>query len=134
MFANKFALSQIQLGILVLVTTPAKFRNFFPLLSLERAFPAHKLTENYYLNMNISFFWRNGNLIVNWVPSFFHKHSAPERQSHDLAKWNHWDLKNPNFLTFIELGEIWKCNLWSFTKYLRLTLVFMWNNALRQRV
>ena len=53
--ANKFGLSQIQLGILVLVTTPGKFCNFSPLLNLERAFPALKLTENCYLNMNISF-------------------------------------------------------------------------------
>ena len=53
--ANNFGLSQIQLGILVLVTTPGKFCNFPPLLNLERAFPALKLTENCYLNMNISF-------------------------------------------------------------------------------
>ena len=53
--ANKFGLSQIQLGILVLVTTPGKFCNYPPLLNLERAFPALKLTENCYLNMNISF-------------------------------------------------------------------------------
>ena len=53
--ANNFGLSQIQLGILVLVTTPGKFCNFSPLLNLERAFQALKLTENYYLNMNISF-------------------------------------------------------------------------------
>ena len=53
--ANNFGLSQIQLGILVLVTTPGKFCNFSPLLNLERAFPALKLTENCYLNMNISF-------------------------------------------------------------------------------
>ena len=53
--ADNFSLSQMQLGILVLVTTPGKFCNFSPLLNLERAFPALKLTENCYLNMNISF-------------------------------------------------------------------------------
>ena len=52
---NKFGLSQLQLGILVFVTTPEKFCNF---LSLERAFPALKLTENFYLNMNICFSWK----------------------------------------------------------------------------
>ena len=54
--ANNFGLSQIQLWILVLVTTPGKFWNFFPLLNLERAFPALKLTGYCYLNMNISFY------------------------------------------------------------------------------
>ena len=53
--ANKFGLSQIQLGILVLVTAPGTFCSFSPLLSLERAFPALKLTENCYLNMSIYF-------------------------------------------------------------------------------
>ena len=56
--ANNFSLSQIQLEILVLVTTPGKFCNFSPLLNLERAFPAIKLTENCYLNMSISFSWK----------------------------------------------------------------------------
>ena len=53
--ANKFGLSQIQLWILVLVTTPEKLCNFCPVLSLKRAFPALKLTENCYSNMSISF-------------------------------------------------------------------------------
>ena len=53
--ANKFGLSQIQLEISVLVTTPGKFCNFSPFSSLEIAFPALRLTENCYLNMNISF-------------------------------------------------------------------------------
>ena len=53
--ANKFGLSQIQLGILVLVTIPGKFCNFPPLISLEIAFLALKLAENCYLNMNIFF-------------------------------------------------------------------------------
>ena len=56
--ANNFGLSQIQLGILVLVTKSVKFCNFSPLLKLERAFPALILTENFYLNMNISFSWK----------------------------------------------------------------------------
>ena len=47
-FANKFCLSQIQLGILALVTMPGKFCNF-------SLFPTLKLAENCYLNMNISF-------------------------------------------------------------------------------
>ena len=52
--ANKFGLPEIQMGIPVLVTTPTKFCNFSALLSLETVFPALKLTENCYLNMNIS--------------------------------------------------------------------------------
>ena len=57
--ANKLSLFQVHLGIPVLVATPGKlFRaalDLFPLLSLETALPALKLTENCYLNMNISF-------------------------------------------------------------------------------
>ena len=56
--ANSFGFSQIQLGILVLVTTLGKFCNFSPFLNLERAFPELKLTENCYLNMSISFSWK----------------------------------------------------------------------------
>ena len=44
--ANNFGLS---------LETPGKFCNFSPLLNLERAIPALKLTENCYLNINISF-------------------------------------------------------------------------------
>ena len=55
LLANNFGLSQIQLRILVFGTKPGKFCNFSPLLNLERAFPARKLRENSYLNMNISF-------------------------------------------------------------------------------
>ena len=55
MLANKFGLSPIQFGILVLVTTPGKYCNFSLLLSLEIAFPALKPAENCYFNMNISF-------------------------------------------------------------------------------
>ena len=53
--ANKFGLSQIQSRILVLVAKPGKLCNFPLLLSLEIAFRALKLTENCYLNMNVSF-------------------------------------------------------------------------------
>ena len=53
--ANKFDLSEIQMGIVVLVTTSRKSCNFSALLSLETVFPGLKLTENCYLNMNISF-------------------------------------------------------------------------------
>ena len=53
--ANKFGFSQRHLGILVLVTAQEKCCNFLPLLNLEAAFPALKLTGNCYLNMNISF-------------------------------------------------------------------------------
>ena len=42
-------------GGLGLVATPGKFRNFSPLLSLEKVVPSLKLTQNCYLNMNISF-------------------------------------------------------------------------------
>ena len=56
--ANNSGLSEIQLGILVLVTTPGKFCNFSPLLNLEQAFPALTLTENCYLDMSISFSWK----------------------------------------------------------------------------
>ena len=35
-----------------------KILHFFPLLSLETALPALRLTENCYLNMSISFSWK----------------------------------------------------------------------------
>ena len=41
-----------------LVATPEKFCNFSPLLSLETVVPALKLTQNCYVNMNISFSWK----------------------------------------------------------------------------
>ena len=51
--ANKFGLSQTQLGSLGGVTMPGKFCNFLP--HLETVFAALKLTQNCYINMNISF-------------------------------------------------------------------------------
>ena len=35
-----------------------KILHFFPLLSLETALPAVRLTKNCYLNMSISFSWK----------------------------------------------------------------------------
>ena len=81
--ANKFGLSQIQLGILLLVKTTGKFCNFSPFLSLDIELPALKLTENCYLNMKIL---KNGNLIINWVPLFFYKHAVPEKLSSQCNK------------------------------------------------
>ena len=78
--ANKFSLSQIQLGGLGLVATPGKFCNFSLLLSLETVVPSLKLTQNCYLNMNI-LFKKNGNLTINWVPYLFYKHTFPETLS-----------------------------------------------------
>ena len=40
------------------VATPGKVCNFFPLLSLETAFPALKLTQSFYLIMSNSFVWK----------------------------------------------------------------------------
>ena len=96
LLANKFGLSQIQLGILVLVTAPGKFCSFSPSFKLGKSISstqAVRLSDNCYFNMNIS----NDNLIINWVPSLFYKNSVPERLSSNLIKWNHWDFKNPNF-------------------------------------
>ena len=76
MLANKFGLPQVQLGILVLAPTTGKFYIFSPLLSLETASPALKLTENCYLNMDISFFLKDRNLIIHWVPSFLQTYCA----------------------------------------------------------
>ena len=53
--ANKFGLSQIQLGGLGKSHNPRKFGNFFAHLNLETVFPALKLTQNCYKNMSISF-------------------------------------------------------------------------------
>ena len=95
--ANKFVLSKTQLGILGLVTTPRKFCNFLTFLSTEVAFPALKLTENCYLNINI-FFLKNGNFIINWVPSLFYKHTVPERLSSQSSKMKSLGLQKSQFL------------------------------------
>ena len=95
--ANKFRLSEIQLGILVLVTMSGKFCNFSPLLSLEIAFPALKLAEICYLNINISFLEKcqfNHKL----VPSPFYKHSVPERLSSQSNKMKSLGLQKSQFL------------------------------------
>ena len=52
---NKFSLFQAQLRVLGGVAAPGKFWNFSPHLSSERVFPAFKLTQNCYININISF-------------------------------------------------------------------------------
>ena len=96
--ANNFGLSQIQLGILVLVTTPGKFYNFSPLLNLERAFPVLKLTETRYLNMNIYFSWKWKFNYKFGSLSLLQASCAWKTIPHNLTKWNHWDFRNPNFL------------------------------------
>ena len=78
--ANNFGLSEIQLGILVLVTTSGKFCNFSPLLNLERASPALKTGKELLFKYEHFFFLKNGNLLINWVPPLSYKHSVPERQ------------------------------------------------------
>ena len=58
--AKRFNLFQIQLWVLVGVTTPRKVSNFYPHLSLNTVFSAFKLTQDYYVKMNISFSWKLG--------------------------------------------------------------------------
>ena len=89
--ANKFSLSQIQLGGLGLVATPGKFCNFSLLLSLETVVPSLKLTQNCYLNMN--FFLKNGNLTINWVPFVFYKLNVPETLSAQSDKMKSMGLQ-----------------------------------------
>ena len=94
--ANKFGLSKIQLGILLLVTTPGKFCNCSPLLSLERTFPALKLTENCYLNMNI-YFLEKCQFNHKLCPSLLYKHSVPERLSSQSNKMKSLELQKSQF-------------------------------------
>ena len=39
-----------------------------------------------YVNMNISFFLKTGNLVTNCAPALFHKHAVPERLSSQSIK------------------------------------------------
>ena len=52
--ATKFGLFQIQKRGLRGIATSGRFGNFYLYLSLENVFPAIKLTQNCYINMNIS--------------------------------------------------------------------------------
>ena len=88
------------------VATPGKFCNFPPLLSLETVFPALKLTQNCYLNIKISSFWKTGNL--------FHKVERLFSQSNKI--WNQCDFKNPKFSALFLIGKIWNCNLGVYSK------------------
>ena len=98
---NKFGLSQIQLGRLGLGATPEKVCIFSPRLSLETVVSALKLTKNCYVNMSISFFLKNSNLTINWVPALFHKHTVLERQSSKSNKMKSMELQKSQFLNFL---------------------------------
>ena len=101
MLANKFGLSQMQLEILVFVTTQGNFWFFCLLLSLEIAFPSLKLTENCYLNTSIFFFLRNNNLIINWVPSLIYKNTVAEGISSQSNKMKSLRLQKSQFLSYL---------------------------------
>ena len=55
--ASTFGLFQIQMRGLGGVATPGKLYNFYPHLNLETRFSELKLTQNCYININISFFF-----------------------------------------------------------------------------
>ena len=75
---------------------------FFLSFKLRKSIPALKLTQNYYINMNICFFLKTGSLILNWVPlSFYFDHTIRERLFFTIYP----------FQLFSELGTIWKYNL-----------------------
>ena len=101
--ANKFCFSQLQLGLWVCRDT----RNILHLLpDLETVFPALKLIQNCYVNMNICFSWKLAS--QSWIgsPSLFYKHTVPERLSSQSNKiWNQWDFKNSNFSTSAWIGK-----------------------------
>ena len=61
---TSFGLLQINLRGLKGAIAPGNLLHFSP-LSLETVFPALKQTQNCYINMDISFFWKTGNLIIN---------------------------------------------------------------------
>ena len=92
--------------------TLGKLCSFSPLLSLETVFPALKVTQNCYLNVNISFF-------ENWP---FNHILGPLRFStnilclknypHNLTKY---EINRPSKIPishfFTEFRKIWNCNL-----------------------
>ena len=78
--ANKCGLSQVHLEGLRVSAFSGKFDYFYSHLSLKKVFSALKLIQNYFINVNIFFFLKTGNLILNWIPlSFSYNHTMPER-------------------------------------------------------
>ena len=114
--------------------------NKFGLLQIHlEVFPALKMTQNCYKNMNISFFLKTDNLIINWSLSFFYNHTVPERLSHNLTKYKikgtsksqflnflvNWEnlevqskliFKKPNFPSFSWIWKSWEVQLEQYSK------------------
>ena len=72
-FTLKFGLPQIQSGILMFLTTPGNFAIFLELLFKYEHF----------------FFFKNGNLIINGVPSLFYKSLGLQKSQilNSLVNW-----------------------------------------------
>ena len=81
----------------------AKFCNFYPQITLETVFSALKLTQIYWINLNIYFH-------ENW--QFNRKLASPHRVSSQPAKYeSRQNSKIQVFHFFSELREIWKYSL-----------------------
>ena len=86
-----FAANRKKLGSLRVSAFSGKFDYFYSHLSLKKVFSALKLIQNYFINVNIFFFLKTGNLILNWIPlSFSYNHPMPEKISSQFIL--------PNFL------------------------------------
>ena len=82
---------------LVVSSTPGRFCNFSSHVNLITLFLALNLLQNCYISMSIVFF-KTGSLIINWVPCFSYKHTAPEGLSSQSEEtWNQEDFKNLSF-------------------------------------
>ena len=91
-----FVCSKISLRV---SSTPGIFCSFSSHINLITLFLALKLLQNCYISIS-TFFFKTGNLIINWVPSFSYKHTVPEGLSSQSEEtWNQEDFKNLNFPT-----------------------------------
>ena len=101
---------------LVVSSTPGRFCNFSSHVNLITLFLALNLLQNCYISMSIVFF-KTGSLIINWVPCFSYKHTAPEGLSSQSEEtWNQKDFKNLSFPILWWIDKIWKYSLDLFPK------------------
>ena len=116
--------SKYSWGILEDVTTPGKSCNFYSHLSLqtELHFPAVKLTQNCYININIFFSWYKlaiswYKLTINWVPSFSPSNMRRLKDySHNLTKY---EIKETLKISIIQPRLIFKRISFPFASLIR---------------
>ena len=85
--------------------------NFYPHLSLRTLFPALKLTQLCFINLNIFFFLENWQFNHKLAPLPLHIPSLKDCP-HNLTKYeSKQNSEIPVFQLFSEFGDIWKYSL-----------------------